>query len=79
MTAHGDPVTALVGGRNGSAETDDRTVSAAFGRQILDERAVSLRDPPVLTIVSGHPFLAEREGAGAARIGRIIALDRPRD
>ena len=46
---------------------------------MLDQRAVAFGDPPVLAVVPGHPFVAKCEGAGAARVGRIVALDRPRD
>ena len=38
---------------------------------------MAFRDPAVLTVVSGHPFVAKRESAGTRRIGRVIALDRP--
>ena len=58
---------------------DRGAVAAAFGCEILDERAVALRDPPVLPFVAGHPFVAERKGAGTARVGRVIPLDRARD
>src|SRR6266481_6944568 len=30
-----------------------------------------------LAIALGHPFVAQREGAGAPRVGRVVALDRP--
>jgi hypothetical protein len=40
---------------------------------------VALRDPPVLTVIAGHPFVAQRQGAGAPRVGRIVALHCPRD
>jgi len=40
-------------------------VPAAFQREIIDERAVTLREPAMLGLVRRHPFVAERKSAGA--------------
>ena len=58
---------------------DRGTVPAAFRLEILDKRAMALRDPPVLTLVAGHPLVAECERAGTARVGCVVAFDGPRD
>ena len=79
VRACGNPSASLVDGGYGSAEMDRDTVAAALGCEMLDERAVTLRDPPVLTFVAGHPFVAQCEGAGTARVGRVVALDRSCD
>ena len=79
VTARGDPVAALVNRRHGGVEMDRGSASAAFGCEMLDQRAIALGDPPVQTVVPGHPFVAQGEGAGTARVGRVVALDRPRD
>ena len=55
------------------------SVPAASGCKILDQRAVAFRDAPVRTVIPGHPFVAEREGAGAARVSRVVALDHSGD
>src|SRR5437870_2109790 len=78
-TACCNPAAALANGRYRSAEMDHGTVLAALRCEILDDLAVALRDPPVLTVIPGHPFVAQRQGAGAPRVGRIIALHCPRD
>ncbi len=64
----GAVVTACVDGRHGSAEMARGAVPAVFGYGILDERAIVLYDPPLLTEFPAHPFVAEGEGAGAARV-----------
>ena len=51
----GYPSAVLVDGRHGNAEMDRNTEPAAFGDKILDERAVALRDSPLLTFSPGHP------------------------
>ena len=47
-TACGDPCARLVDRGDRSAETDRGAVPAAFGFEILDKRAITSRDPPVL-------------------------------
>src|SRR5260370_587865 len=44
----------------------------------VHEVGIAVRDPPLLTPSPGQPFVADCEGAGVARIGRIVALDHPR-
>jgi hypothetical protein len=46
----GNPSADLVDGRHGSTEMDCRAVPATFGNEMLDECAVALRDPPLLTL-----------------------------
>jgi hypothetical protein len=46
----GNPSARLVDGRHGSTEMDCRAVPATFGNEMLDECAVALRDPPLLTL-----------------------------
>jgi hypothetical protein len=58
---------------------DRGTEPAAFGDEILDERAVTLRDSPLLTFSPSHPFVANCKNAGTTRVGRIVAFDHPRD
>src|SRR4029077_3884552 len=74
-----NPSARLVDGGYGGVEMDRGTVPAAFGCEVIDERAIASPDPPVLTLVPGHPLVAECEGAGAARVGCVVTLDRPRD
>src|SRR6266404_3790212 len=75
----GKPSAGLLDGRHGSAEMDRGAVPATIGNEMLDERAVALGDPPLLTLSPGQPFIADCEGAGAAWIGRVVTLDRPCD
>jgi hypothetical protein len=49
----GNPSARLVDGRHGSTEMDCRAVPATFGNEMLDECAVALRDPPLLTLSPG--------------------------
>jgi hypothetical protein len=46
----GNPSAGLVDGRHGSTEMDCRAVPATFGNEMLDECAVALRDPSLLTL-----------------------------
>src|ERR1700730_10918212 len=68
VTASGNPSGPLVDGGYSSAEMDRGIVPAAFRFEILDERAMAFRDPPVLTLVPGHPLVANCEGGGTARV-----------
>jgi hypothetical protein len=79
VTICGYPSAARVDGRHGTAETDRGALPAACGCEILDQRAIALRDPPLLTESPAHPLVAECECAGTARVGRVVALDHPRD
>ena len=79
VAASGNPSACLVDRGYRRAEMDRGAVPAAFRSEILDQRAIASRNPPVLTLVPGRPLIAQREGAGAARVGRVIALDGPRD
>src|SRR5438128_1557897 len=58
VTASGNPSARLVDGGYASAEMDRGIVPAAFGLEMLDEPAIALPDPPVLTLVPGHPLVA---------------------
>ena len=78
-TASGKPPVDIVNGRHGGAEMDRGTVRAALGYEKLDERTIAFQDPPLLMESLAHPFVAEGEGAGAARVGRVVTLDHPRD
>jgi len=49
----GNPSAGLVDGRHGSTEMDCHAVPATFGNEMLDECAVALRDPPLLTLSPG--------------------------
>src|SRR5262249_47337959 len=79
VTASGNPSRRLVDGGYASAEMDCGTLPAAFGCEICDKRAMAFREPPVLTLVTGHPLVAECQRAGTARIRRVVALYGPRD
>jgi hypothetical protein len=59
VTTCGEPSTARVDDRHGSAEMDRGAVPAAFGYEILDERAIVLYGPPLLTEFQAHPVVAE--------------------
>jgi hypothetical protein len=62
-----------------SAEMDRGAVPAACGYEMPDEWAIALYDPPLLTEFAAHPFVAETEGAGEGRVGRVVALGHPGD
>src|SRR5262249_3797638 len=79
VTPSGNPSSGLVDGRHGGAETDRGTLSAALGYEKLDECTISPCDPPLPTESVAHPFVAQGEGAGAARVGRVITLDHSLD
>src|SRR5262249_32077760 len=74
VTTSGNPSSALVDGPHGGAEMDRRTLSTALGCEKLDERAISPRNPPLPTESVAHPLVAQCEGAGAVRVGRVITL-----
>jgi len=69
VTPCGDPSTARVDGRHGSAEMDRGAVPAAFGYGILDERAIELR------CVALHPAhvgrLRHRQAALAHQLHQV--------
>src|SRR5262249_5560899 len=65
VTTSGNPSSALVDGRHDGAEMDRGTSSTALGYEKLDERAISLRNPPLPTESVAHPLVAQCQGAGA--------------
>jgi hypothetical protein len=79
VTTSGNPSSALVDGRHGGAEMDRGTLSTALGYEKLDERAISPRNPPLPTESVAHPLVAQCEGAGVVRVGRVITLDHSLD
>jgi len=79
VTACRDPSADRVDRSYGRAEMNGGALPAAFGDQMPDERAIAFPDPPVLAIVPSRPLVAEREGAEAGRVGRVVALDRSCD
>ena len=74
-----NPSVRPVDGDDGSAEMERSALPAAFRFEIRDERAIAFLDPPMLALFAAQPFVAERDGAEAARVGRVVAFDRPRD
>src|SRR5262249_46747670 len=79
VTTSGNPSSAVIDGRHGRAETDRGTLSAALGYEKLDAPAISPRDPTLPTESVAHPFVAQREGACALWVGRVITLDHSLD
>src|SRR5207237_7205424 len=54
--ASGNPSARLADRGYGSAEMDRGAAPAAFGCEILDQRAIAFRNPPVLTVVPRPPL-----------------------
>jgi len=50
-------------------------VPAAFGFEIVDQRAIALLDAAVLAVVARRPFIAQRERTEAGRVGGVVTLD----
>src|SRR5690349_12779594 len=78
-TAGDDPAARGVDRSDDGAKLDRHTLTPTVGREEGDEGTITLGNATLLSQSTAHPSVAQREGAGAARISRVEALDHSDD